>query len=240
MKKIIARLLASFIPIKKYRKRFRKYFLKNDKNNSNSINNNSSINYYDYYDYYIMTTTRFLEIKTKMVKLKEKSKNIDTIFLGDSRITFGINPKYFSQNAFNLATTSQDLFTSFNLYKKIKDELPNLKNIFLNYRIFTRGFDISKSEASQDICSSYKFLYNINYLNDNYIDNYKDIYKTLNSSLQVYSSHNGYIELKNPNCNDPKERARTHIREYNREISQLNWIEEMYHLSRGGVRLFIL
>ena len=223
MKKEIVKFLSCFIPIKKYRKKFR-----------NCFTSKKDQAHFDNFIDYVMIIGRFLEIKTKMLGLKEYSKNIDTIFLGGSSMAYGINPKYFSENSFNLCSNSQDLFTSFNLYKKIKDELPNLKNIFLNYKIFTRGFDISKSKASRDICSSYKFLYNIDYLNNNYIDNYKDIYKTLNSSLQVYSSHNGYIELKNPNCNDPKERARTHIREFNREISQLKWIEKMHHLSMDG------
>ncbi len=56
-----------------------------------------------------------------------------------------VNTNMFDNNkAFNLCVRYQDLYYSFELYKKYARELKNLKNVFLTYSVFSPGFELQK------------------------------------------------------------------------------------------------
>lgn len=63
--------------------------------------------------------------------LDTHSKEIETLILGSSHSFYGINPIYFSSNAFNASHISQSPDYDFEIYKKYRNNLGNLKTIIL-------------------------------------------------------------------------------------------------------------
>ncbi|MDA3966818.1 hypothetical protein [Helicobacter sp. WB40] len=98
-----------------------------------------------------------LEYK-KYISLMARSLNIQDLALGSSHGNYGYIP---NNNGFNLANTSQDLYTSYSLYLYVQN-LPLLKNIFLFYSIFSPGYNLILSGESH-FATIYKLLYNIDY-----------------------------------------------------------------------------
>lgn len=220
MKKIIVKFLCIFIPLKKWRKDFRNYWLKN---------NLEALGFW---------VNRFTEIKSKKISFFEYADKIEELFLGGSQTAYGFIPKYFSNTAFNMSSNSQDSFTSFSLFNILKDKMPNLKTVFLRYGVFSGGFDVSKARTYKDLCSCFKYLFDIDYSPKNYKKKYVKISKQLDK-LPLLPCKNGYIDLGNPNPNKDstaKVRANYHLREHNREIKQDIWIEKLDELTKkcGG------
>ncbi len=88
-------------------------------------------------------------------------KHIKTLVLGASTARDGFLPE--PESDFNLGTSSQDLYRTYNLYKWCtQTKSTNLKNIVLFFDVFTPGLQLEKtSEAYKAII--YKYLYNIPY-----------------------------------------------------------------------------
>lgn len=83
----------------------------------------------------------------KNKRIVSEYHDIETLVLGDSHAFFGINPKYFSSNTFNIANVSQSLFFDELLLVKHIDSLSNLKNIVLNISYFTLS---AKDDSYED------------------------------------------------------------------------------------------
>ena len=64
--------------------------------------------------------------------LAENQANIETLIFGSSYAYYGINPNYFSSDAFNLANASQSLYFHHILLKKHIDKLPQLETVIIN------------------------------------------------------------------------------------------------------------
>lgn len=112
----------------------------------------------------------------KYVGLK-RNPNIDTLVLGSSHLMFGYLP---SENEYNLAFPSQDLYSSYELYKLFNNE--NIKNIIISFSVFTPGHKLclgSVAEASAML----KVIYGVEYQHPELIDIEKtkkkeDFYRT--------------------------------------------------------------
>jgi len=63
--------------------------------------------------------------------LDKHSQNVEILILGNSHDYYGINPVYFSQNAFNASHVSQSLTFDLKIFNKYKDKLNNLKVVIL-------------------------------------------------------------------------------------------------------------
>ena len=205
IKRFIIKFICLFIPKKKWRKAIRNKFL-----------GNPFGNLYD----------QFLEIKKKKQELYKKKENIESIFLGSSHAAFGFDTLEFGANSFNLGSNSQDLYTSYQLYNKIKDDLPNLKNIFLSYSVFSKGWCLAKADAKH-ICHSYKYLYDIDYDELDFSDKDKKDCTDLDSIHIKYKQTNGFHPVKKLKLHQTvKERIEGHLKSHNRTINQLS---ELYN-----------
>lgn len=69
--------------------------------------------------------------------LYNNSEKIEILILGSSHSFFGINPIYFTQNAFNAAHVSQTLNYDFFIFNKYKNKLTNLKTLMIPVSYFT-------------------------------------------------------------------------------------------------------
>ncbi len=221
--KQIAKLLTFWIPISSVRRNLR----------SKIISIRPSIN-----------TDFFDELILKYDELQLKKENIDTIVLGSSHAAAGFIPKQFSITAFNLASASQDLYYSCQLLKYCQKELKNLKNIYLFYSVFSSGFELQKTNEKER-CAFFKFLFNIPYKYDT--DNkleyfYKQTYSYYKKNKKNIDT-NGYIEQKNffPSDYPINERAKTHLRENQRENNQMDYLQKIIEIcTRDNINLKII
>ena len=100
----------------------------------------------------------FLPTMYYKIETLKKLKNIETLVLGSSHGEYGFianKPK-----EYNLSASYQDLYYSYNLYKKFNTK--ELKNIILFYSVFSPGNQLIKTKYYH-ICSQYKILADIDY-----------------------------------------------------------------------------
>jgi len=64
--------------------------------------------------------------------LDKHSNDVEILIFGNSHEYYGINPVYFSQNTFNVATVSQTLDLDFEIFKKYQNEFNNLNVIIVS------------------------------------------------------------------------------------------------------------
>lgn len=74
----------------------------------------------------------------KRLQAREKAGVIENMILGSSHAKCGWAA---GEKDINLGMDSQDLYYSYNLYKKYMDIFPNLKNIIVFYAVFSSGLD---------------------------------------------------------------------------------------------------
>lgn len=93
--------------------------------------------------------------------LLKQVKNIEYLFLGSSHCELAVNTNCFENNkAYNLGLGSQDLYYSFELYKKFAPILKNLKKIFVFYSVFSSGYELEKS-MNKHLVYFYDYVFNI-------------------------------------------------------------------------------
>lgn len=86
--------------------------------------------------------------------------NTKNLVLGSSHARNGFYPQ---AEDYNMGGSSQDLYTSYNLYKYVLSKnATNLKNVILFYSPFSPGFQLCKTSEAWK-CVPYKVFYNINY-----------------------------------------------------------------------------
>lgn len=90
-------------------------------------------------------------------KRVSRIKECETIILGSSHAKCSFIP---NEKMFNLGSASQDLYYSYNLYKKYNHI--NVKNIILTFSVFTPG-DILIRSGLAGIAILFKLLHNIDY-----------------------------------------------------------------------------
>lgn len=69
--------------------------------------------------------------KFKANYMATQSDNIETLIIGNSHTMYGLNPEYINGNAFNVSNVSQTIDVDFEILKKYKSQMPNLKTIIL-------------------------------------------------------------------------------------------------------------
>lgn len=69
--------------------------------------------------------------------LKENGSQIETLILGSSHTFYGLNPKKFSSNTFNVAHSSQTLNLDYEIFEKNKSNFSKLKTIIIPISYFT-------------------------------------------------------------------------------------------------------
>lgn len=69
--------------------------------------------------------------------IERNGDSINVLILGSSHGLFGLNPIYFSNNTFNLASVSQTFKYDYELLKRYRQELPNIKSVIIPVSYFS-------------------------------------------------------------------------------------------------------
>lgn len=98
--------------------------------------------------------------RKKFFSLKMKENTVKTLVIGSSHGYYGFVADD-GYNEFNAADTSQDLYYSYEIYKKFADA-PKLKNVVLFYSVFSPGFSIELTEEKFR-SDFYRYIWDIPY-----------------------------------------------------------------------------
>lgn len=180
----------------------------------------------------------FINFSGKQKSFLENLNNIEILALGSSHGQYAFMPK--NPSEFNLCSPSQDLYYSYMLYNKYKNQLPKLNTIILFYSIFSAGFCLEKASEKYR-CVHFKFLFDINP---------KEFFLKLRTNLiAVYYGYflkNNYKKAKivefgknpdfdgkcvgrqNPIGGGGKRRAWLHLKQLTRECGQDVWVNKLY------------
>ena len=77
------------------------------------------------------------DYKQKRSDMDSRSDEIEILVLGSSHSLYGINPKYFSQNTYNVAYVSQSLDLDYKILEKYGNEFKNLNVIIVDISYFS-------------------------------------------------------------------------------------------------------
>jgi hypothetical protein len=92
--------------------------------------------------------------KIKKAQLTASSWNIELLILGNSHATYGLDPRQFSLNAFNIASVNQSLYFDKRITLKYLDELPRLKYVLISVDYHSLYFS---DEGFRDTWSYYGY-----------------------------------------------------------------------------------
>lgn len=94
--------------------------------------------------------------------LSKNAQNIEILVLGSSHSFYGINPAYFSINAFNAAHLSQSLKYDYFIFDKYKKDLSNLEVLVIPVSYFTLFTRLEKGIEDWRV-KYYSIYYNCKY-----------------------------------------------------------------------------
>ncbi|WP_407557637.1 hypothetical protein [Winogradskyella sp. 4-2091] len=102
------------------------------------------------------------KFKNEQIELKKEA--VELLILGSSHSLYGINPKYFTNEAYNLAHVSQTIDLDYLLLNKYINELPKLKTVVirLSYTTLHEQLDESAEAWRQ---KDYNLYYNLDVSN---------------------------------------------------------------------------
>ena len=195
---------------------------------------------------YNLCSGEILEYIKKRDGIECNKNKIVSLFLGSSHTQMGINSNAFEHNtAYNLAIGSQDLYNSYELYKKYCKEIPNLKNIFIEYSVFSAGYEIEKSINSR-FAYYYNFVFEIPFkypTKSNFVkSNINLVYKKAMRGYKLPKGYNGYLDYvtyydENIAIRDVK----AHIKHATRNNKQEQYIKQTIELANSlGQNVYIL
>lgn len=158
--------------------------------------------------------------------LLNKTKTIETIAIGSSHGAYSFIPSIIQRNSFNLCSTSQDLYYSYQLYKKVCSSQSKLKTIFLFYSVFSSGFEVEKT-SEKSICAYFAHLYKISpkcISNEILLEIKKT--KMYKKTVNFKKIDNGFLYREHEIVNVPNvdHRAFCHLRENQRINDQINYL----------------
>jgi hypothetical protein len=104
----------------------------------------------------------------KAINISLYGDSIETLYLGNSHILFGINPDLTKSWDFNLASTSQSIDLDLMLLEKFKNKLPNLKCVIVSLDYFTLRTTLSQGIENWRIKNYVIYYYLYNWFNPRY------------------------------------------------------------------------
>lgn len=190
----------------------------------------------------------------KKILLEKSLDKIEYLFLGSSHLECSFLPEDL-ENSFNFGIKSLDLYYIFNLYKKYAEKMPNLKNVFLFYSPFFKGWNLAKT-THYHYCIFYKIIFNIEYKNHNlrftlkepyYRKKLEQIEKSIDKKqLQQY---NNILTYKNYSSHDTNnlieevmlEKIISGLRENTRKSDSYEYLKELAtDCKKNGVNFSIV
>jgi len=169
-----------------------------------------------------------------------KAENVSRIILGSSHLANGY---YAVEGEYNLAMPSQDLYTAYELYKRLNR--PDIKQVIIAISAFTPGLSTIKT-ISADFCVSYKCLLGIDYqyeedakeknLYSKEVSCCQEIAEYKNNLTIGSDTHGNLLRYPHRNFNNKKlkERALKHFKNNQREISQLPYCEKILEIAKSN------
>ena len=97
------------------------------------------------------------KLMNKIYTFEQKKEQIDTIALGSSHCEYGFRA---SEKQMNLGISYQDLYYSYQIYKKYNNK--NIKNVVIFYSVFSPGYQLIKTNDAY-LAIAFKIICNIPY-----------------------------------------------------------------------------
>lgn len=115
----------------------------------------------------------------KRNNLEMRLDSLEILILGTSHAYMGINPKYISQKAFNMANVSQSLYYDYSIFNTYKNKLKSLEMVIISISSFSFGFKISESDP-------YRGVYYYLFMNIDHEERKKTLDLKYNSLTALY------------------------------------------------------
>ena len=181
----------------------------------------------------------FYKIQKKLKNyefIKNTEQNINTLILGSSHLERGYLPR---ENEYNLASISQDLYYTNQLYKLYNND--KIKKIIIAFSVFSPGHSIIKTKRVS-MAVKFKVLTGINYQDiniakeKNLVELEKAYKYYCNKKLILDEKYRGGYERSEDypaGFNDNAEEiSAKHLKNNKREISQMHYLEEIFEISK--------
>lgn len=173
----------------------------------------------------------FDEIYKKFLCLQLRENTMETLALGSSHGLYGYRADD-SRNEVNACIASQDLYGSYELYKKYA-HAPRLKNVVLFYSVFSPGFitELTSEKGSSDL---HRFFFGIPY-RFSFDDEKRELFRNLallvaeeREALKDYS-YIGNCEYTFfiPPETDAESRVSAHVKHNRRNNNQNEYVKEL-------------
>ena len=174
--------------------------------------------------------------------IEQKRNTVEILALGSSHGDHGFLP---DGNSFNLCGNSQDLYLSYELYRRCAD-IPKLKTVILFYSVFSPGFETERT-SEMDYCLYYRYFWRIplryhgpdDFVHKRYL---LDKYLRQHPLTEVgdYRGENDYGWFF-PSQMSVAERVASHLKNNRRQNGQTGYVGKMAELARiKGHRLVVV
>lgn len=182
----------------------------------------------------------------KILSYEKIKDDIDTIILGSSHAQLGYRAK---ANEFNLGLSFQDLYYSYELYKKFCN--PKLKKVILFYSVFSPGNQTIKTKFSKT-CITHKIITSIDYQDKKVAKNKKlyNLEADYNCQFEKYkkkfhfdSNYRGNEIKYTTSFKSPvaQERANAHYKNNIRHNNQTDYVKKMLELAnKNGINFLVV
>lgn len=182
----------------------------------------------------------------KIISYEKVRKSIDTIILGSSHAQLGYRAE---KNEFNLGLSFQDLYCSYNIYKKYSKE--KIKNIILFYSVFSPGAQTIKSKFADTMAvykailgfeyqdrktAKEKKLYNLDFAYKCQYIKFRRIYKV---DLEYRGNEVSYLTCFKPPI--AADRAKPHHKNNQRNNNQTDYVIKMQKIAnKRNANLYVV
>ena len=184
----------------------------------------------------------FEEAYIKKQGIEAKADTIQILGLGSSHCARDFNTDLIP-NAFNLGTTDQDLYTTEFLFRKYLPNLKNLKKVIFFYGIFSPGHELIKTNSEKTV-AIHHYIFDIPYQVP-YLSEYQKAFKhRMKKAHKIPPSVSGYLPTDldvSRHPLNPEVRAKSHLKNNNRETNQTKHLENIYQLcKKAGVVMYVV
>ncbi|GHU79996.1 hypothetical protein FACS1894145_5400 [Bacteroidia bacterium] len=190
---------------------------------------NRYIKYQEYQTVHYLKKEDIAYVYRKKHGLEKQAAAIETVAIRGSNTDRGFFPSCIN-HSYNLGLISSDVYSNYYLYLKLREMLPNLKNIVYFVNGFINGMSLIRIAQERYRAVSYKYFFDIPYQDDRYIDKKieeKIFKKCKKIKVNVPDDYLGYEIQRNFIVEmDAKLRAKKITRENRREPDQMIWLQK--------------
>ena len=95
------------------------------------------------------------EIDLRVADMEAAAAQTEVLVLGDSRMEFGVNPRFVAPHTFNAAGASQDVHYDAQYVKRFLPEMPKLRTVVWGLTTRTFGYDVASMGGEARLCRLY-------------------------------------------------------------------------------------